>query len=101
MDVPASIRKADIAACGSMKGGVNVASFLIDDVRYPARRLRYLGFAGGLDLRSGRYVGVQRFDMLAEGDPQDPSVDFNAIPGMGDKSVGAVETDERVGNDGD
>ena len=80
-EVVASIRKVDGATCGGMKGSVNVGKVKVGGRNFDAGKIRYLGFAGGLDAVSGQYVGHHRFTEVGPDEVQDPKTDFEMIPG--------------------
>ena len=80
-ELVASIEKADIRTCGGMKGSVNLGQVRVGGRDFDAGKLRYCGFAGGLDLGSGKYVGHNRFTEVGPEELSDPLTDFEMIPG--------------------
>ncbi|MDZ4250312.1 MAG: hypothetical protein U0990_09515 [Candidatus Nanopelagicales bacterium] len=99
--VPASILKADIARCGALKGTVSARQLSPPDLLGREREFRYLGFAGSLDAKVGRYVGHHRFELLKPGEKPEPLGDFDAIPGLtGASEYGVRAQDIDAGSGG-
>lgn len=75
--LPAIIDKSRIGPIAEMKGRVNDCAFVVDGTDYPTRSTVFVGFAGALDLASGKYVGEYRFEP-STGD-EDSTFDFASL----------------------
>lgn len=85
LEIPVSIRKADIPAYAALHGTTNSRTAFDK----PAKSLRFVSFFGSLDVESGKYTGVYRFDIGSFSD--DAAKDLNKLPGLkqsGDHSDG-------------
>lgn len=80
IEIPASIRKADIGPVHAMIGSVCRDECVIGGVEHGADTLQFLGFAGGLDIVTGLYRGVYCFK----------PVTFEDTKGSGHISIGAL-----------
>jgi hypothetical protein len=78
---PAMISKAEIAVYKALRGKVNVAPLTLGDKVHPPRSVRFLTFAGSLDVQTGLYVGHYGLEPFA-GDVADASMlaDLNTLP---------------------
>jgi hypothetical protein len=79
-DIVATIPKAAIAALAASKGKVLAVPAAIDGDEYEAGHVRFLGFAGSLDVTDGLYHGFHRLEVLAEA--EEPDLLFTSLPGM-------------------
>lgn len=75
-DIPVDIAKHDIAEYARYHGAVNSAAFR---GREP-RTLKFVTFFGKVDVASGKYTGVYRFEVGSY--PDDTPADLNQLPGL-------------------
>lgn len=72
--------KSSIAALGAIKGRWNATELELDGVTHAPLTLRFVGFAGALELRSGEYVGQLRWQKTPPAE-EGETAEFNEIIG--------------------
>ncbi len=87
---PVAIQKSDIALYRGFEGKANSTSLLLDKSKHGAGSLRFVTFAGALDLSDNLYHGVYQFLPNSE---ELATADLNQLPGLKPKKPEPTHAD--------